>query len=101
MAAYARLGFTLNLRQPRSRVASTPFFFDTRSELMIMLAVMRLGKEAYGVPIAREITDRTGWEIAAGVVYSALERLEDMVLSGRRSVSRAPRVAAAPRLIFD
>ena len=49
----------------------------SQSELMIMLAVMRLGQQAYGVPIAQEITDQTGREIAAGVVYSALERLED------------------------
>lgn len=49
----------------------------SQSELMIMLAVMRLGKEAYGVPIAKEIADRTGREIAAGVVYPALDRLEE------------------------
>lgn len=49
----------------------------SQSELMIMLAVMRLGQDAYGVPIAHEITEHTGREIAAGVVYSALERLED------------------------
>ena len=49
----------------------------SQSELMILLATMRLGKEAYGVPIAKEITNHTGREMAAGVVYSALERLED------------------------
>ena len=49
----------------------------SQSELMILLAVMRLGHEAYGVPIMREIGERTGRDVAAGVVYSSLQRLED------------------------
>ena len=46
-------------------------------ELMVLLAVIRLGDNAYGVPISREIEDRTGREAALGSVYAALERLED------------------------
>jgi PadR family transcriptional regulator PadR len=45
-------------------------------ELMVMLALIRLGEEAYGVPISREIEDRTGREVALGSVHAALERLE-------------------------
>jgi DNA-binding PadR family transcriptional regulator len=43
---------------------------------MVMLAVMRLGREAYGVPIAAEIADKTGREMLQGSVYATLERLE-------------------------
>ncbi len=46
-------------------------------ELMIMLAIMRLGEDAYGVPICREIEEQGGREIAVGSVYAALERLEE------------------------
>src|SRR6202795_665726 len=46
-------------------------------ELMVMLALIRLGENAYGVPISREIEERTGREVAVGSVYAALERLED------------------------
>jgi PadR family transcriptional regulator PadR len=46
-------------------------------ELIVMLALLRLGEDAYGVPISREIEDRTGREVALGSVYAALERLED------------------------
>jgi len=46
-------------------------------ELMVLLALMRLGEEAYGVPIAREIEKRGGREVALGSVYAALERLEE------------------------
>lgn len=45
-------------------------------ELMVMLALARLGEDAYGVPIAREIEDSSGREVVLGSVYAALERLE-------------------------
>jgi DNA-binding PadR family transcriptional regulator len=43
---------------------------------MVLLAVMRLCENAYGVPIAREIEDANGRDVALGSVYFALERLE-------------------------
>jgi PadR family transcriptional regulator PadR len=45
-------------------------------ELMVMLAVIRLGDSAYGVPISREIEINSGREVTIGSVYSTLERLE-------------------------
>src|SRR6267378_3083829 len=46
-------------------------------ELMVILAVIRLGEDAYGVPISREIEGRSGREVALGSVYATLERLEE------------------------
>lgn len=46
-------------------------------ELTVMLVLMRLGEKAYGVPICREIEERTGREVAVGSVYATLERLEE------------------------
>jgi DNA-binding PadR family transcriptional regulator len=37
---------------------------------------LRLGRDAYGVPIAAEIAEKTGREILQGSVYGTLERLE-------------------------
>jgi DNA-binding PadR family transcriptional regulator len=45
-------------------------------ELLVLLAVLRLGDEAYGVPIAQAIEDSTAREVVLGSVYAALERLE-------------------------
>jgi PadR family transcriptional regulator PadR len=45
-------------------------------ELMVLLAVMRLGDEAYGVPIARAIETSRGREVALGRIYFALGQLE-------------------------
>jgi PadR family transcriptional regulator PadR len=46
-------------------------------ELIVMLALLRLREDAYGVPISREIEDRTRREVALGSVYATLERLEE------------------------
>ena len=45
-------------------------------ELMVLLAVIHLGDEAYGVPISRELEANRGRDVAVGSVYAALERLE-------------------------
>lgn len=50
-------------------------------ELMVLLALIRLGDDAYGVPISREIEQRSGREVALGSVYAALERLEEKGLA--------------------
>jgi DNA-binding PadR family transcriptional regulator len=44
-------------------------------ELMVLLAVLRLGDEAYGVPIAEEIEKRRRKAVSIGSVYAALDRL--------------------------
>ena len=45
-------------------------------EQLILLALLRLGDDAYGVTVRREIESRTGRIISSGAVYTALERLE-------------------------
>jgi DNA-binding PadR family transcriptional regulator len=45
-------------------------------ELIVILALMHLRENAYGVPISREIEERIGREVAVASVYAALERLE-------------------------
>ncbi len=46
-------------------------------EKLLLLAVMRLGDEAYGAAIIDEVVGRTGRAISPGAVYVALRRLED------------------------
>ena len=45
-------------------------------ELMLLLAVIHLGDDAYGVPISRELEANRGRPVSVGSVYAALERLE-------------------------
>lgn len=48
----------------------------TDFELMILLAALRLGDEAYGVQIARQIEEIGGRRVLLGAAYAALDRLE-------------------------
>jgi PadR family transcriptional regulator len=45
-------------------------------EQIVLLAVIRLGDSAYGVPIRREIEKRGGRKVTVGALYSTLDRLE-------------------------
>jgi PadR family transcriptional regulator PadR len=45
-------------------------------ELMVLLAILRVGNEAYGVPITRELEASSGKDVLLGSVYAALDRLE-------------------------
>ena len=45
-------------------------------EQLVLLALLRLEKDAYGVAIRREILDRTGRSVTPGAIYPTLDRLE-------------------------
>lgn len=45
-------------------------------EHVVLLAVLRLGEQAYGVTIRREIEARTKREVSIGAIYATLDRLE-------------------------
>jgi DNA-binding PadR family transcriptional regulator len=45
-------------------------------EQWVLLALMRLGDNAYGMTIRREIEDQTGRPVSLGAVYTTLDRLE-------------------------
>ena len=45
-------------------------------EQIVLLAILRVGPNAYGVPIRVEIGDRTGRSLTVGALYRTLDRLE-------------------------
>ena len=53
-------------------------------ELLVLLALIRLSDEAYGVPISEAIEESSGKEVAIGSVYITLERLENKGLVSSR-----------------
>ena len=69
-------------------------------QLMVMLAVLRLGREAYGVPIAAEIAQRTGREMLQGSVYAILERLESQGLVTSRLGDATPQRGGRAKRYF-
>lgn len=46
-------------------------------EHLVLLAVLRLGTDAYGMRVRREIAVRTDRDVSIGAVYATLDRLAD------------------------
>ena len=59
-------------------------------EQLILLAILRLRDDAYGVTIRAELADRTGRNVAPGAMYTALERLETKGLIASRMSDPTP-----------
>jgi len=45
-------------------------------EHIVLLAILRLAANAYGVPVRQEIEKRTGRSLTVGALYRTLDRLE-------------------------
>src|SRR6185436_5599454 len=45
-------------------------------EQLVLIAIVRLGDDAYGATIRRDIETRTGRRLSISAVYTTLERLE-------------------------
>jgi DNA-binding PadR family transcriptional regulator len=50
-------------------------------EQLVLLAVLRVGKDAYGVPVHDEIQQRAGRDLTLGTIYKTLSRLEEKGLA--------------------
>jgi len=59
-------------------------------EQLILLAILRLRDDAYGVTIRAELSDRAGRRVAPGALYTALERLETKGLIASRMSDPTP-----------
>src|SRR5262245_65516023 len=46
-------------------------------DLMLLLAVLRLGENAYGVTLAQELEEQTKREVVVASVYATLDRLQE------------------------
>jgi len=70
-------------------------------ELQVLLAVLRLGADAYGVPIADAIEDASGREVAAGSIYITLDRLEEKGLVTSRLGESTPERGGRAKTYFQ
>lgn len=59
-------------------------------EHLLLLALVRVGDGAYGVPIRHDIEARTGRGVSPGAIYTALDRLERRGLVRSRLGDRTP-----------
>ena len=56
-------------------------------EQLVMLAVLRLQHNAYGMEVRREIESRAGRDASIGAVYATLDRLESKGLVRSRELT--------------
>jgi len=59
-------------------------------EQIVLLAVLRVGDEAYGVPVLAEIEGRTGRALTLATVHKTLTRLEEKGLVRSRTGEPTP-----------
>jgi len=69
-------------------------------EQLVLLAILHLGDDVYGVPIVEEIERRTGRKVAQAAVYITLRRLEQKgLLTSWMSEPTAERGGKARRCV--
>ena len=69
-------------------------------EQLILLALVRLGRKAYGVSMRKEIEARTGRVISAGAIYTALERMENRGFVSSRLGDATPQRRGRPKKFY-
>jgi DNA-binding PadR family transcriptional regulator len=69
-------------------------------EQVVLLAILRLAEDAYGVAIRAEITACTGREPTPGALYTTLDRLEDKGLVSSRLGDPTPQRGGRAKRYF-
>ena len=69
-------------------------------ELAALLAVVRLGDEAYGAAVRRDLEARAGREYSVGAIHTTLQRLEDKGLLRSRATAPLPSRGGRSRRVF-
>ncbi len=70
-------------------------------EQMILLAVMRLGDEAFALAVLRELDREVGRKVSRGSLYKTLERLREKGLVTWRTEDGTPERGGRPRRMFS
>ena len=70
-------------------------------EQLLLLAVLRLGAEASGATIARELEEQAGRVVSRGALYTTLDRLEGKGLLRWKLAAGGPARKAMPRRAYS
>ena len=69
-------------------------------EQLVLLAILQLGADAYGVGIGRKLEAEAGRVVSRGAMYTTLDRLEDKGLVRWRVAAGGPDRSRLPRRIY-
>jgi PadR family transcriptional regulator PadR len=70
-------------------------------EQLVLIALVRLGPDAYGATVRREIEEHAGREVSISAVYTTLERLEQKGLVRSRIGDPTPERGGRRRRHFE
>ena len=73
----------------------------TRAEEYILLAVFKLGEDAYSIPIREKLIDITGKNWSLGAIYMPLERLEKRRLLTSHFSEKTPERGGRHKRIYE
>jgi PadR family transcriptional regulator, regulatory protein PadR len=90
-----RIAYIVGIVKPKPPAALGEF------EQLVLLAILRLGDEAYGVSIRSEIATCTSREVAPGALYTTLDRLEDKGIVRSRFGDASLQRGGRPRRYFS
>jgi DNA-binding PadR family transcriptional regulator len=79
---------------------SDDLYYLGEFEQLVLLAVLRLGDEAYGMRVRRELKERAGRDTAIGAVYATLDRLEGKGLLRSRELAGPEARGGRQRRVF-
>jgi PadR family transcriptional regulator, regulatory protein PadR len=69
-------------------------------EQVVLLAILRLGEEAYGLTIRTEISECTGRDPSPGALYTTLDRLEEKGMLASRFGDPTPQRGGRAKRYF-
>jgi DNA-binding PadR family transcriptional regulator len=69
-------------------------------EVIVLMAALHLGRQAYGSAMLDEIEARTGRRVSRGSVYITLDRLEDKGLLESRLEEASQKRGGRPKRLF-
>lgn len=69
-------------------------------EEQVILALLRLGGESYALPVAKELTTRTGREVSPATAYMVMRRLDEQGFLKSRIGDPEPVRGGRPRRFY-
>jgi PadR family transcriptional regulator PadR len=69
-------------------------------EQLILLTILRLGPDAYGLSIARGLEAEAGRRLSRGALYTSLDRLENKGLLRWKLEAGGPERQALPKRVY-
>ena len=70
-------------------------------EQQVLLVILRLGDEAFGPEIGRELEARAGRRVSRGALYTTFDRLEDKGLLRWRTIPGTEARDGLPRRLYS